>query len=73
MANEAPKPYIDFDHVVKAFGEHVVLNDVSFDVLPGETAGINHRNEAFQEIQIEHESPFEKQLRIINIFNFQIS
>ncbi|HET8668776.1 MAG TPA: ATP-binding cassette domain-containing protein, partial [Terriglobales bacterium] len=30
-------PYIEFKHVCKAFGETVVLDDVSFDVLPGET------------------------------------
>ena len=38
------KPYIDFDHVCKAFGSKVVLNDVSFNVMPGETVCILGRS-----------------------------
>jgi phospholipid/cholesterol/gamma-HCH transport system ATP-binding protein len=30
------KPYIEFHNVFKAFGERKILEDVSFDVLPGE-------------------------------------
>ena len=30
-------PYIDFQHVSKAFGSNRVLDDVSFQVMPGET------------------------------------
>jgi phospholipid/cholesterol/gamma-HCH transport system ATP-binding protein len=50
-ANEAvpdrrnrPGPYIAFDHVFKAFGDLVVLEDVSFSVLPGETLCILGRS-----------------------------
>jgi len=44
--NEADpnRPYIQFEHVHKAFGEKVVLNDVSFDVQPGETVAILGRS-----------------------------
>ena len=32
-----PGPYISFEHVYKSFGSFVVLEDVNFYVLPGET------------------------------------
>jgi len=32
-----PEPYIIFDHVSKSFGDLHVLDDVSFEVLTGET------------------------------------
>ncbi len=38
------KPYIQFDHVSKAFGSNVVLKDVSFDVKFGETVCILGRS-----------------------------
>ena len=38
------KPYIEFQHVHKAFGSFVVLDDVSFYVLPGETLCILGRS-----------------------------
>ena len=38
------KPYIEFQHVYKAFGSNVVLNDVSFNVMPGETVCILGRS-----------------------------
>jgi phospholipid/cholesterol/gamma-HCH transport system ATP-binding protein len=43
---EAPQlsPYIDFQHVSKAFGENRVLDDVSFNVRSGETVCILGRS-----------------------------
>ena len=38
------RPYIEFKHVFKAFGSNRVLDDVSFDVLPGETVCILGRS-----------------------------
>jgi ABC-type transporter Mla maintaining outer membrane lipid asymmetry ATPase subunit MlaF len=37
-------PYIEFKNVSKAFGSHVVLDDVSFEVTPGETLAILGRS-----------------------------
>ena len=34
---EQSGPYIDFRGVSKAFGDNRVLDNVSFDVMPGET------------------------------------
>ncbi len=42
--NHAPEPYIQFEDVCKAFGDHKVLDHVSFHVLPGETLCILGRS-----------------------------
>src|ERR1051325_9253166 len=39
-----PEPYIKFDHVSKSFGTQCVLDDVSFEVFPGETLCILGRS-----------------------------
>ena len=45
MPDEAkPAPYIEFCDVSKAFGDNVVLDHVSFDVLPAETVCILGRS-----------------------------
>jgi len=38
------RPYIEFQHVSKAFGDNRVLDDVSFSVIPGETLCILGRS-----------------------------
>src|SRR6202162_1194993 len=42
--NPKPAPYIEFKEVCKAFGDNVVLDHVSFDVLPAETVCILGRS-----------------------------
>lgn len=44
MANGTLNPYIEFKNVFKAFGDRVILDDVSFDVLPGEMVCILGRS-----------------------------
>src|SRR5258706_3549024 len=44
MAADAISPYIEFKDVSKAFGDRVVLKDVSFEVLPGEMVCILGRS-----------------------------
>ena len=44
MADENQSPYIDFQHVSKAFGDNRVLDDVSFNVRAGETVCILGRS-----------------------------
>ena len=43
-AGETLAPYIQFKDVSKAFGDRVVLKNVSFDVLPGEMVCILGRS-----------------------------
>src|SRR5579872_3409652 len=43
-ANPQTTPYIDFQHVFKSFGDNHVLEDVNFDVMPGETVCILGRS-----------------------------
>src|SRR5579864_5959787 len=42
--SEQQQPYVEFKQVSKAFGSHVVLDNVSFDVLKGETVCILGRS-----------------------------
>jgi ABC-type transporter Mla maintaining outer membrane lipid asymmetry ATPase subunit MlaF len=42
--HENARAYIEFQHVHKAFGDNVVLNDVTFQVFPGETLCILGRS-----------------------------
>jgi phospholipid/cholesterol/gamma-HCH transport system ATP-binding protein len=48
-----PGPYIAFEHVYKAFGEFVVLEDVSFWVLPGETLCILGRSGVGKSVSLQ--------------------
>jgi phospholipid/cholesterol/gamma-HCH transport system ATP-binding protein len=59
-ANEAvpdqrnrPGPYISFDHIFKSFGDFVVLHDVSFCILPGETLCILGRSGVGKSVSLQ--------------------
>ena len=47
-------PYIEFQHVSKAFGDNRVLNDVSFRVFPGETLCILGRSGVGKSVSLHH-------------------
>ncbi len=48
------EPYIDFQHVSKAFGDNQVLDDVSFDVMPGETVCILGRSGVGKSVALQN-------------------
>jgi phospholipid/cholesterol/gamma-HCH transport system ATP-binding protein len=48
-----PGPYISFEHVYKSFGDFVVLEDVSFCVLPGETLCILGRSGVGKSVSLQ--------------------
>src|SRR5579884_832576 len=48
------KPYIEFQGVTKSFGSNRVLDDVSFDVLPGETVCILGRSGVGKSVSLHH-------------------
>src|SRR2546427_7047728 len=47
-------PYIEFQHVSKAFGDNRVLDDVSFDVNPAETVCILGRSGVGKSVSLQH-------------------
>jgi phospholipid/cholesterol/gamma-HCH transport system ATP-binding protein len=54
MAAEPQSPYIEFQNVYKAFGDRIVLEDVSFDVLPAETVCILGRSGVGKSVSLHH-------------------
>src|SRR5712672_1854201 len=55
MADEIkPAPYIEFRDVSKAFGDNVVLDHVSFDVMPAETVCILGRSGVGKSVSLHH-------------------
>jgi phospholipid/cholesterol/gamma-HCH transport system ATP-binding protein len=53
-APASPLPYIQFIRISKSFGERQVLEDVSFDVLPGETVCIVGRSGVGKSVTLHH-------------------
>ena len=53
MPDTPPKPYIEFREVSKAFGDKVVLDRVSFDVVPGETVCILGRSGVGKSVSLQ--------------------
>ena len=51
---EHPEPYIEFRNVYKSFGDHRVLEDVSFKVYPGETLCILGRSGVGKSVSLHH-------------------
>jgi len=49
-----PDHYFEFRHVSKAFDDHVVLDDVSFTVSPGETCVILGRSGVGKSVTLKH-------------------
>src|ERR1700688_4082453 len=53
MPDPVPQRYIEFREVSKAFGENVVLDRVSFNVLPGETVCILGRSGVGKSVSLQ--------------------
>src|SRR5271169_5211391 len=53
MSMNEHKPYIQFENVYKAFGDKVVISDVSFDVMPGETVCILGRSGVGKSVSLQ--------------------
>src|ERR1700686_3153482 len=53
MPNTVQPPYIEFREVSKAFGENVVLDRVSFNVMPGETVCILGRSGVGKSVSLQ--------------------
>jgi phospholipid/cholesterol/gamma-HCH transport system ATP-binding protein len=54
MPDQATSPYIEFKNVSKAFGDRSVLEDVSFEVLPGEMVCILGRSGVGKSVALHH-------------------
>lgn len=54
------KAYIEFKNVCKAFGEKVVLGDVSFNAMPGETVCVLGRSGVGKSVALHHIMGFMK-------------
>jgi phospholipid/cholesterol/gamma-HCH transport system ATP-binding protein len=54
MPADAQSPYIEFKNVSKSFGDRAVLEDVSFDVLPGEMVCILGRSGVGKSVALHH-------------------
>lgn len=52
--NGDQRPYIDFRDVYKSFGDNRVLEDVSFNVMPGETVCILGRSGVGKSVSLHH-------------------
>jgi phospholipid/cholesterol/gamma-HCH transport system ATP-binding protein len=52
--SDQQQPYIDFQHVSKAFGTKVVLDDVTFRVMPGQTVAILGRSGVGKSVSLHH-------------------
>ncbi len=48
------QPYVEFKDVTKSFGDNLVLDHVSFDVLPGETVSILGRSGVGKSVSLHH-------------------
>jgi phospholipid/cholesterol/gamma-HCH transport system ATP-binding protein len=53
MPDNAQRPYIEFREVSKAFGDKVVLDRVSFNVMPGETVCILGRSGVGKSVSLQ--------------------
>ncbi|HEX9254515.1 MAG TPA: ATP-binding cassette domain-containing protein [Candidatus Angelobacter sp.] len=51
---ERQQPYVEFQRVYKSFGDHKVLEDVSFQVFPGETLCILGRSGVGKSVSLHH-------------------
>jgi phospholipid/cholesterol/gamma-HCH transport system ATP-binding protein len=54
MPETIVRPYVEFREVSKAFGDNVVLDHVSFDVLPAETVCILGRSGVGKSVSLHH-------------------
>ena len=54
QVKEGERPYIEFQHVSKAFGTQVVLDDVSFQVMPAQTLCILGRSGVGKSVSLHH-------------------